>query len=80
MPVQDVGEDPAEEHADAAAAGGDEAEDAHRLGALGRLGEQHHDQRQRDGRDHRAAEALHGPGDDERLLGGGEPAGQRGEP
>ena len=40
MPVERVREHAAEQHADAAAAGGDEAEDAHRLRALARLGEQ----------------------------------------
>ena len=60
MPVERVGEDAAEQHADGAAAGHHEAEDAHRLRALGRLGEQGHDQRQRDRRDDGAAEALHG--------------------
>ena len=44
-----------------AAARGDEAEDAHRLGPLAGLGEQAHDQRQRHRGDDRAAEALHRP-------------------
>ena len=79
MPVEHVGEHAAEQHADAAAAGGDEAEDAHRLGALGRLGEQAHDQRQRDGGDDGAAEALHRPRADQELLRAREPAGERRE-
>ena len=53
----DVGEDAAEEHADRAAAGGDEAEDPHRLRALGRLGEERHHQRERDRGDDRARRA-----------------------
>ena len=60
VPVERVGEDAAEEHADRAAAGGDEAEDPHRLRALARLGEEHHRERERDGRGDRAADALHG--------------------
>ena len=68
VPAERVGQQAAEQHADAAAAGADEAVDAHRLGALGRLGEQVHDQRQRHGRDHRAAQALHrARGDQQRL-------------
>ena len=77
VPAQDVGQDAAEQHADRPAAGQHEAEDAHRLRALGGLGEQHHDQRERDGRDHRAAEALHRAGDDQDFLGAGQPAGER---
>ena len=42
--------------AERAAARGDEAEDAHRLRALTRLGEEAHDQRERDGRDGRAGD------------------------
>ena len=79
MPVEDVGEDAAEQHADRAAAGGDEAEDAHRLRALGRLGEERHHQRERDRRDDGAADALHGARDDEDALRGREAAGQRGD-
>ena len=79
MPVVGVGEDAAEQHADAAAAGADEAVDAHRLGALGRLGEEVHQQRQRDRLDDRAADALHRPGDDQRQLRARQAAGERGE-
>ncbi len=68
VPVEDVGQDPAEQHADASAAGDDEAEDAHRLRPLGRLREQVHDQRQRDRRDDRAAEPLHRPCADQHPL------------
>ena len=63
----------------AAAAGGDEAEDAHRLRPLGRLGEQRHDQRQRDRGDDRAAESLHRARADQHRLRRRQPAGERGE-
>ena len=56
------------EHADAAAAGADEAVDAHRLGAVGRLAEQIHDERERDRRNRRAAQSLHDPRPDEQPL------------
>ena len=79
VPVEHVGEDPAEEDADRAAAGGDEAEHAHRLRALAGLGEQHHHQRETDRGDHRAAEPLHRARDDERALRGREAAGERGD-
>ena len=78
VPVVDVGEDAAEQHADAAASGADEAVHAHRLGALGRLGEQVHQQRQGDRVDDRAADPLHGAGDDQRHLRRRQPAGERG--
>ena len=68
MPVEDVGEDPAEQHPEAAAAGGHEPEHAHRLRPLGRLDEQGHHQRQGDRRDDRAAEALDDPGGDQHAL------------
>ena len=44
VPVDRVGEDAAEQDADAAAACGHEAEDAHRLGPFRRLGEERHHQ------------------------------------
>ena len=74
MPVEHVGEDAAEKDADGAAAGGDEAEDAHRLRALGGLGEQRHHQRERDGGDDRGSETLDGPRAHQQLLRGGETA------
>ena len=49
------------------------------LRPLGRLGEQVHDQRQRHGRDDRAAEALHGARGDQQRLRVGQAAGERGE-
>ena len=61
LPAEHVRENSAEQDPDAPAAGGDEPEDAHRLGALGRLGEEHHHQRERDGGDDRAPETLDRP-------------------
>src|SRR5439155_1936063 len=68
VPVDDVGQDSAEQHADAAAAGSDEAEDAHRLRPIGRLGEERHHQRERDGGGDRAAETLNSARPDEESL------------
>ncbi len=79
VPVEDVGEDSAEKNTERASAGGDEAEDAHRLRPLGRLGEQRHHQRESDGRDDRGAEPLHGARDDEHLLRGRQTADRRGD-
>src|ERR671910_38311 len=55
----------------------DEAEDAHRLRAVGLLGEEQHEQRQRYGGDDRPADALNGSSDDQGLLRVREPAGER---
>ena len=79
VPGQEIREDPAEEHADGASAGRDEAEDAHRLRAVSGFGEESHDQRERDCRDDRAAEALDRARGDEQALRGGEPACERGD-
>ena len=79
VPVEDVGQDAAEQDADASSAGQDEAEHAHRLRPLAGLGEQVHDQRQRDRRDDRAAEPLHRPRPDEQPLRVGEAARERGQ-
>ena len=62
-----------------AASRGDEAEDPHRLRALGRIGEEGHHQRERHRRDDGAAGALHRASDDEDALRGGEAARHRGE-
>ena len=78
MPVEQVGENAAEQHADAASTRRDEAEHAHRFGPLSRLDEQRDDQRQRHRRCDRAAESLHRAGDDQHSLRRGEPADQRG--
>ena len=78
MPVEGVGEDAAEEHAEAAAAGHHEAEDAHRLRPFGLLGEEVHHQRQRDGRDDRAAEPLECPRRDQKPCRRGHTARDRG--
>jgi hypothetical protein len=77
VPAEGAGEQAAEQHADAAAAGAHEAVDAHRLRPLGRLGEQIHDQRQRDRRHHRAAEPLHCARGDQPGLALRQPARQR---
>ena len=79
VPVEDVGEHAAEQDADRAAARGDEAEHAHRLGAVGRLGEEIHHERERHGRGDRAAHALHRTRGDQELLRGRQAAGQRGD-
>jgi hypothetical protein len=79
VPVERVREDAAEQHADAAAAGHDEPEDAHCLRALGGLGEQEHDQRERDRGDDRPTEPLHRPRALEQALRVGEAAAERGE-
>ena len=76
MPAERVGEHAAEQHADAAAAGHHEAEEAHRLRPLARLLEQQQEQRERDGGDDRAAETLHRAGGDQQVLRGREPAGE----
>jgi hypothetical protein len=77
VPVERIREDAAEEDTDGAAAGQDEPEDAHRLRPFGRLGEQGHDQRERDGGHDRAADSLDCPRRDQRLLRGREAAGER---
>jgi hypothetical protein len=79
VPADDVGDDPAEQDADAPAARGDETEDAHRLGPLAGLREEVHHQRERDSRGDRAAETLNAAGDHEEALGRREAAGERRE-
>ena len=61
MPAQRAGQDAAEQHTDAAATSGDEAEEAHRLRALAWLGEEVHRQREADRRDDGAAQTLNRP-------------------
>jgi hypothetical protein len=78
VPVQRIGQHAAQQHADAAATGADKAVDTHGLGALGRLGEKIHDERERNRRHHRAAQALHGARHDQQHLRIGQAAGQRG--
>ena len=77
VPVERVREDAAEQHADTAAARHHEAEEPHRLGALGWFGEQHHDQREGDRRYDGAAETLHRARSDQEPLRAREPAGER---
>ncbi|MGF6748508.1 flagellar biosynthesis GTPase FlhF [Paraburkholderia sp. MM5482-R1] len=79
MPAQQVGEQSAEQHADAAAARADKAIHAHRLRAFAGFGEQIHDQRQRYRRDDRTAQALHGARGDQQHLRIREAAGERSE-
>ncbi len=77
VPAQRAGEHATRKHADAAAAGANEAVDAHRLGAFAGFAEQIHDQRQRNCRHRRTAEALHRSCNDQQPLGTGERAHQR---
>ena len=77
VPVEEVREDAACEHANGSTSGEDEAEDPHRLRPVGRLGEEHHRQRERDRSDERAAEALHRARGDQLALRGRETAGER---
>ena len=79
VPGEEVREDPAGEHPEGPTSGEDEPEDAHRLGTVGRLGEEHHRERERDRRDKRAAEALDRARGHQLPLRGREPAGERGE-
>ena len=79
VPVQEVGQEAAEHDTDAPAACGHEAEDPHRLGAVGGLGEKHEHQREGDrGRDG-ASDALHRPRGDEEALRRCEAARERGQ-
>jgi hypothetical protein len=68
VPVESVREDAAEEDAERAAARGDEAEDAHRLRSLGRLGEERHHEGKGNRRHDRAADALDGARPDQNPL------------
>ena len=77
MPVDRVGEHAAEHDADAAAAGGDESEQPHRLRALGGLGEEREHQRERHRRRDRTADTLHRAGGDQHPLRRREPADER---
>ena len=78
-PGEEVGQDPAEQQADRAAAGRDRAPDAHRLRPLLALGEGRGHDRESRGRDERRAEALQPAGEDQELGRGGEPVQQRGD-
>ena len=68
LPAERLGEDAAEQQADCAAARGDRAPHAQRLGALRALGEGRGDDAQRGGRDERASEALQ-PAEHDQLAG-----------
>ena len=76
MPADDVGDDPAEQNAEASAPRGDEPEDSHRLRALARLGEEVDHERQRDGGCDRASDPLYSARDHEHFLRGREAAGE----
>jgi hypothetical protein len=79
VPVECVGQKAAEQGADGAAAGTDEAEHAHRLGAIAGLREQIHDQRQRDRIDDRTTQTLYGARGDQDELRTGQSARERGQ-
>jgi hypothetical protein len=68
VPVDRLGQDAAGQQADRRARGGDEAEDADRLGLLGGLREHRHDHPEDDRGGQRAADALHEARADEHLL------------
>ena len=78
VPVEAVREHSAEQDADAAATCSDETDEAHRLGPVGRLGEQVHHERQRHGGDNCPAEALHRAGGDQHARRPGQAARDRG--
>jgi hypothetical protein len=65
LPARVLGEHAAEEHAGGAAGAGHGTPDAHRLVALGALGEHHRDERERGRGEQRGAEALDGAGADQ---------------
>ena len=77
MPRQRARQQAAEQHAEAASAGAHEAVDAHRLRPVPGFGEDVHDERQRDGGDHGAAEALQRARGNEDRLRAGDSADQR---
>ena len=68
LPAQEVGEDAAEQHAGCGSEAADRAPDAERDVALLAFGEGRHEDRQRRRGDDRRAEALDGPGADQRGL------------
>ena len=68
LPAQEVGEDAAEQHAGGGAEAADRAPDAERDVALLAFGEGRHEDRERGRGDDRRAEALDGPGADQRRL------------
>ena len=68
VPVDDLGDHAAEQQADRAAGGGDEAVDADRLGLLPGLREHRDDHAEDDGGGQRAADALHEARADEHRL------------
>jgi hypothetical protein len=79
VPAERVREDSAEQDTDCPAARGYEAEHAHRLGPLGRLGEERHDQGEGDRGDDGSAEALDRARSDKEALRRRETAAERSE-
>jgi hypothetical protein len=79
VPVENIRENPAEEHTRCAPAREPEADYAHRLRPFCRLGEEHHQEREGDRGDDRAAQALHRTRADEKSLRRRQPARERGE-
>ena len=76
-PAEQLDDHATEQEAGRAAGAGDRAPDAERPVALAALRERREDDRQRRGRDHRAAEALRAAGDQQRRLRLRQPAGDR---
>ena len=76
-PAEHLDDRAAEQEADRAAGAGDRAPDSERPVALAALRERREDDRQRRGRDHRAAETLRAAGDQQRRLRLRQPAGER---
>ncbi len=77
VPAEQIGQRPTEQHTCCAASGEDKTDDPHRLRTLRGLGEEDHDQRERNRGDDGAAEPLNRTGDDEEGLRVGKPAGKR---
>src|SRR5207248_4392728 len=65
VPIERIRQNATKQYADASPASSNEAEESHRLGSLGWLSKQGHDQREGDSRDDSAAESLDRPGRDE---------------
>src|SRR5918997_1752429 len=78
VPVDRLRQHAADEQANRAAGGGDEGEDADRLGLLPRFREHGDDHAENDRRGHRAARALEEPRPHQHLLALRDPAQQRG--
>src|SRR5439155_21123503 len=77
VPVELVGEDAAEQHADRSSSGRDETVDPHRLRPLALFCEEAHDEREPDGGNDSAAEALESARGDQEALRIRKAAGER---